>query len=113
MQLNATDLKVSPLLATPDEAKRGQRGLMLAQCVGVSGAPNEARVAPFPASTVGVNEANQGQMGPGINPPPPPSFPRRQSDPFSLEGRRRRMRVKPQPQSTVGNGTKWNEMEQI
>ena len=31
MQLNATELKVSPLLATPDEAKRGRRGLMLAQ----------------------------------------------------------------------------------
>ena len=31
MQLNATVLKVSPLLATPDEAKRGRRGPMLAQ----------------------------------------------------------------------------------
>ena len=29
MQLNATVLKVSPLLATPNQ---GQRGLMLAQC---------------------------------------------------------------------------------
>ena len=69
MRLNETELKVSPLLATPDEAKRDQRGLMLAQCVGVSGVPNEARVASFPASTVGVNEANQGQMGPRFRPP--------------------------------------------
>ena len=73
MQPNATELKVSPLLATPDEANQGQRGLMLARCVGVSGVPNEATVAPFPASTVGVNEAKQGQIGPGFN--PRPSFP--------------------------------------
>ena len=65
MQSNATELKVSPLPATPGEANQGQ----LAHRVRVNGVPNEARVAPFPASTVGVNEANQGQMGPGINPP--------------------------------------------
>ena len=73
MQPNATELKVSPLLVTRNEANQGQRGLMLAQCVGVSGVPNEATVAPFPASTVGVNEAKQGQIGPGFN--PRPSFP--------------------------------------
>ena len=69
MQPNATDLKVSPRLATPDEANQGRNQSQLAQCLRVSGGPNEATVAPFPASTVGVNEAKQGQMGPGINPP--------------------------------------------
>ena len=69
MQPNATELKVSPLLATPDEANLGQRGLMLAQCVGASGVPTRARVASFPASPLGVNRAKQGQMGPGIDPP--------------------------------------------
>ena len=62
MQPNATELKVSPRLATPDEAKRGQRGLMLAQCVGVEGVPNEATVASFSPSSLGVNEAKQSQM---------------------------------------------------
>ena len=70
MQPNATDLKVSPRLATPDEANQGRNQSQLAQCLRVSGGPNEATVAPFPASTVGVNEAKQGQMGPGINPHP-------------------------------------------
>ena len=117
MQSNATELKVSLLLATPPslpaqagtsypgpaqtirngrkwkemeankkfatpghsqpapgsitKAKRGQRGLTVARCIRVNGVPNEATVAPFPASPVGVNEAKQGQMGPGFNPPPP------------------------------------------
>ena len=69
MRLNETVLKSLPLLVTRNEANQGQRGLMLAQCVGVSGVPNEATVAPFPASPLGVNEAKQGQMGPGFNPP--------------------------------------------
>ena len=139
MEQNGTELKGSSLLATRDEANQGR----LAHRVRVSGVPNEATVAPFSASLLGVNEANQGQMGPGINPPrrsredgnlaslcgrpcvdvgavreppevtPPPTYPqtndncplhhapagcyivhirrspRRRSDPFSLEGRRR------------------------
>ena len=62
MQLNATELKVSPLLATPNEAS-------LASCWHsgtsercASGVPNEARVASFPASPLGVNEAKWSQM---------------------------------------------------
>ena len=55
MEPNGTELKDSPLLATRDEAKRGQGGFMLAQCVGVSGVPNEATVASFSASPLGVN----------------------------------------------------------
>ena len=69
MEGNGTELKVLSLLATPDEAKRGQRGLTVAQCVRVDGGPNEAAPALFSASRPGVNEAKQGQMGPGINPP--------------------------------------------
>ena len=89
MQPNATELKVSPRLATPDEAKRGQRGLMLAQCVGVEGVPSEAAVASFSPSSLGVNETKQSQMSPIFENFTPealiPSFPRRRSDPFSLE----------------------------
>ena len=73
MQPNATELKVSPLLATRNEANQGHNQGQLAHRVRVSGVPNEATVAPFPAFPLGVNEAKQGQMGPGIN--PPPSFP--------------------------------------
>ena len=65
MQPNATELKVSPLLPTPTRPTRARP----AHRVRVDGVPNETTVASFPASTVGVNEANQGQMGPGINPP--------------------------------------------
>ena len=72
MQPNATDLKVSPLLATRDEANQGHNLSRLAHRVRVSGAPNEATVASFLASPLGVNEANQGQMGPRSS---PPSFP--------------------------------------
>ena len=50
MRPNETVLKVSSLLATPDEANQGQGGLI-------------------PTSTVGVNRAKQGQMGPGFTPP--------------------------------------------
>ena len=67
MQSNATEIKVSPLLATPDVANQGYNQGRLAQRGRVSGGPNEATVASFPASPVGVNEAKQGQMGPGIN----------------------------------------------
>ena len=73
MQPNATELKVSPLLATRNEANQGRHGLTLAQCVGVSGVPNEATVASFSASPLGVNRAKQGQMGPGFDPLFPPS----------------------------------------
>ena len=79
MQPNATELKVSPLLATPEEANQDRNQGQLAHRLRVSGGPNEATLASFPASPPGVNRAKQGQMGPGINPP---------SGPFSLEGRR-------------------------
>ena len=69
MQPNATELKVSPLLATPDEANQGHHQGRLAHRVRVIGGPNKATVASFPASPLGVNEAKQGQMGPRINPP--------------------------------------------
>ena len=68
MEQNGTELKVSPLLATRNEAKRGHYEVMLAHRVRVNGVPNEATVASFSASQLGVNEAKQGQMGPGINP---------------------------------------------
>ena len=66
MEQNGTELKVSPLLGTPDEATVATLRATLAQCVGVSGVPNEARVASFSASTVGVNQAKLGQMRPFI-----------------------------------------------
>ena len=69
MQPNATELKVSPLLATPDEASQGHNQGQLAHHVGVNGVPNEATVASFPASRLGVNETKQGQIGPGFTPP--------------------------------------------
>ena len=59
MQPNATELKVSLRLATPDEANQGHNQGQLAQCVGVSGVPNEATLASFSASPLGVKRANQ------------------------------------------------------
>ena len=64
MEPNGTELKVLSLLTTPDETNQGR----LAHRVRVSGVPTKATVAPFPASQLGVNKANQGQMGPGFNP---------------------------------------------
>ena len=68
MEPNGTELKVSPLLATRNEAKQGHNQGRQAHRIRVSGGPNEATVASFPASAIGVNEAKQGQIGPG---PPP------------------------------------------
>ena len=85
MQPNATELKVSSLLGTPDEANQGHNQGQLAHRVRVSAVPNEATVASFPASSLGVNEAKQGQIGPGFT---PPRRSRESSGPFSLEGRR-------------------------
>ena len=68
MQPNATELKVLPLLATPDEANHGHSQGQPAQCLRVSGVPNETTVASFPTSRLGINEAKQGQMGPRFNP---------------------------------------------
>ena len=68
MQPNATELKVSPLLATPDEANQGHNQGRLAQRLRVNGVPNEATVASFSASRLGVNRAKQGQMGPVLTP---------------------------------------------
>ena len=69
MRLNETELKVSPLLATRDKANQGHNQGQLAHRVRVNGVPNEATVASFSASTVGVNRAKQGQIGPGFTPP--------------------------------------------
>ena len=68
MQPIATEIKVLPLLATRNEAKQGHSEVMLTHRARVNGVPNEATVVSFPASPLGVNEAKQGQMGPGINP---------------------------------------------
>ena len=62
MQPNATELKVSPLLATPNEASVVTSRATLAQCVGVSGVPNEATVASFSASPLGVNGAKRAKL---------------------------------------------------
>ena len=62
MQLNATELKVSPLLVTPSpapgsvtKAKRGHSEATLAQRVRVNGEPNETTPASFSAFQLGVN----------------------------------------------------------
>ncbi len=55
------------------EANQGHHQGRLAHRVRVGGVPNEATPASFSASPLGVNEANQGQMGPRFS---PPSFPR-------------------------------------
>ena len=62
MQLNATVLKVSPLLATPNEAGVAScwHSGTSERCA--SGVPNEATMASFPASSLGVNEAKWSQM---------------------------------------------------
>ena len=64
MRLNETVLKSLPLLVTRNEANQGQRGLMLAQCLRVSVAPNEATLASFPASSLGVKGIKWSQMSP-------------------------------------------------
>ena len=71
MQPNATELKVPSLLATRDGANQGHNQGQLAHRIRVSGVPNEATVASFSASPLGVNEAKQGQMGPEVHPPSP------------------------------------------
>ena len=73
MEPNGTELKVLPLLATRNEAKQNHHEATLAQRARVSGGPNEATVAPFPASPLRVNRAKQGQMGLGFTPPSPRS----------------------------------------
>ncbi len=71
MQPNATELKVLPLLTTPDEANQGHNQGRLAHRVRVNGVLNEATPASFPASMIGVNEAKQGQIGPRGHPSSP------------------------------------------
>ena len=97
MQLNATELKVSPLLATPDEATAIGSRATPAHRVRVNGVPNEATVVSFSASQLGVNEANQGQMGPRFS---PPSFPRRRHDSLALW---ERVRVRVRRRGMSGN----------
>ena len=62
MQPNATDLKGSPLLATPDEANEATNEATPVQCLRVSGVPNEATLASFPASPLGVNGAKRAKL---------------------------------------------------
>ena len=57
MRLNETEIKVSPLLRTPDEAqcghhvaKQNHNEATLAHRLRVNGVPNEATLASFPAS---------------------------------------------------------------
>ena len=106
MQSNATELKVSPRLATPDEAKRGQRGLTPAQCVGVNGVPNGATPASFPASPLGVNGAKQSQMSPIFEISPPKRSSRRSRAggqiPSPLRGEGEDEGEAPSPASTRG-----------
>ena len=101
MQPNATELKVSSLLATPAEAKHSHNQGRLAQGLRVSGGPNEAMVASFPASQLGVNRAKQGQMGPGFTPPHRP--PRRRHNPLALW---ERVRVRVRGIGMIGNERK-------
>ena len=91
MRLNETELKVSPLLATPDEANQGHNEATLAWYVRVSGVPKRGCTGLISIARLGVNEANQGQMGPRFR---PPSF-REGGIPLAL-WERVRMRVKPQ-----------------
>ena len=67
MEANGSELRVCrswPLAMRPPQSKQGHAG----PAIRVSGVPNEATVASFPASQLGVNEANQGQMGPRFTP---------------------------------------------
>ena len=47
MEPNGTELKVSPLLATPDEANQGQNEATAGPARTSEGKPNEATVASF------------------------------------------------------------------
>ena len=76
MQPNATVLKVSPLLATPDEANVATNEATPVQCLRVSGVPNEATLASFPASPLGVNGAKRAKLSHKIEFHANPSFPR-------------------------------------
>ena len=72
MEQNGTELKVRhswSLLTRPNEASVAScwHSGTSERCA--SGVPNEARVASFPASPLGVNEAKQGQIGPEVDPP--------------------------------------------
>ena len=62
MRPNETELKVSPLLATPSpaygsvtKANQGHSAATLVQRLRVSGMPNETTPASFSASQLGVN----------------------------------------------------------
>ncbi len=49
MEANESKLKVPPLLTNPDEANQGHNQGQLAHRVRVSGVPNKATPASFPA----------------------------------------------------------------
>ena len=70
MEQNGTELKVSPLLGTPDEANQGHSQGRLAHRVRVGGGPKRGHTGLISIARLGVNEAKQGQMGPGFTPPP-------------------------------------------
>ena len=72
MERNGTKRNRIKSFATPAhsyEAKQGHHQGWLAHRVRVSGVPNETTPAPFSASRLGVNRANQGQIGPVLTPP--------------------------------------------
>ena len=59
MRGNERKLKVSPLLVTRDEANVATNEATPVRCLRVSGVPNEATLASFPASPLGVNGAKR------------------------------------------------------
>ena len=81
MEPNGTELKVSPLLPTPDDAHRGNSEATPAQRVRVNGGPKRSHTRLISIARLGVNEANQGQMGPRFR---PPIVPRRRDSPRPL-----------------------------
>ena len=101
MEQNGTELKVSPLLGTPDEANQGHSQGQLAHRVRVSGGPKRGHTGLISIARLGVNEAKQGQMGPGFTPPPiAPALAGNLASPapagsVSSEWKKTRMRAKP------------------
>ena len=79
MQPNATELKVLPLLATPDKTKRGQCGLTVAHPLRVSGVPTRPPWPHFQRSVrskpdqTGPNEPPIWNFTPEVLPPVTPA----------------------------------------
>ena len=72
VERNGTKRNRIKSFATPAhsyEANQGHHQGRLAHRVRVGGVPNETTPAPFSVSRLGVNRANQGQLGPVLTPP--------------------------------------------